>query len=231
MSIRDDFLERRLDDYLDRRTMPRGFSGKPELIDTETDALHRCVRRFAPMERYDEWFNLFEEKLAEDAKTRAWPTEGEIKAAAQAIRPSSMPTGPKTGFDADPLEIAAKRMNAGDPVAETYVCGNGSDLLQRRGMVPSDVMESYRFGSVQNALATYRHDALQMSEHRHGPVVKSYFDRLVTKGNAASNAIKSQHSLPVSAFAVTSSNQKVRIMQKLVSSQPIQIGTSKSRKQ
>lgn len=185
MSIRSDFLERRFEAYLERRTLPRGFEGKPKLIEVEMDALHRCVDRYAPAERYEPWFAIFEDRLSEDARTRAWPTEGEIKAAANAISMSNAPAGPRTGYSADPLEIAAKRMNAGEHVAESYVWGERSNLLQSRGMVSPESMEAYRMGSIQHAKTCYRHEAEAVLTKRWGEVVSHYFSRLKVWENVA----------------------------------------------
>jgi hypothetical protein len=185
MNQRSEFLARRLEAYLERRTLPRGFEGKPQLIDSELSALHRCVDRFAPRQQYEEWFDLFEERLAEDAKTRAWPTEGEVKSAAQAVRAVVPMQSSSSGFTADPLDIAAKRINAGDPVAETYIWGKGHDLLMQRGLVPYDTLQAYRFGSVQSAMSVYRAEALTVMQRRHGGVVAKYFDQISDRGWAA----------------------------------------------
>lgn len=79
-------------------------------------------------------------------------------------------------FRVDRLEVAAGRMNAGEPVAESYVWGAGSDLLQRRGMVPHETMRSYRASYARMFLSAYGERAKRMAELRHGPVVIPFFE-------------------------------------------------------
>lgn len=143
MSIREDFLKRRLTAYLDRRSMPRGFEGKPAARDAELEALTRCVLKFAPRERYDEWFNRFEDTLAEDAKTRAWPTEGEIKSAARAIRPTQSRTVVE-GDEIDPVKIAAGRINRGEAVGDSWLWGRLALELLASGEVSLAQIRAYR---------------------------------------------------------------------------------------
>lgn len=143
MSIRVDFLQRRLEAYLERRSMPHAFKDKPAAMKTELEALMRCVSKFAPRERYDEWFNHFEEVLAEDAKTRAWPTEGEIKAAARAIRPTQT-KGVVQGDELDPIKINAGRIGRGEPVGDSWLWGRLAVELLHSGRVSMAQLRPYR---------------------------------------------------------------------------------------
>lgn len=143
MSIREDFLSNRLTGYLDRRSMPKGFEKKPAARDAELQALIRCMCRFAPRERYDDWWNIFEDKLAEDAKTRAWPTEGEIKSAALATRPSASKAIAEAG-DFDPIAINAARIERGEAVGDGWLWDRLAVDLLTCGRVSIAQLRPYR---------------------------------------------------------------------------------------
>lgn len=163
MSYRDDWLRGRLRDYLARRTIPRGFEGKAEALKAEADALVACVLRKAPREQFEGWWSAVERRLAEDAKTRAWPTEGEISEAAKAIN------GPRAvrvseGNELNHLTIAAKRINAGEEVGESWVYGRGAVQLERAGLVTEARMKSYRSGWYFAHKAVYGEEAARAKE-------------------------------------------------------------------
>lgn len=141
MSIRKDFLERALGGYLARRSPPQSLKNNEAAISAELEALVDAVVRWSPRERYDEWWNLMEVKLAEDAKTRAWPTEGEIKSASMAIRPTKKAFIAEAG-DFDPVSITAEKMLNGDPVGDGWIYG--ARAWEVSGHVGEDVMRRYR---------------------------------------------------------------------------------------
>lgn len=143
MSYRDDWLRGKLREYLNRRTVPRGFEGKADALKAEADALVDCVLRKAPREQYEGWWTTLERRLAEDAKTRAWPTEGEISEAAREIH------GPRTvrvaeGDELDRVKIAARRIGAGEAVGDDWLYGRGAVALERSGLVTESQLSRYR---------------------------------------------------------------------------------------
>lgn len=143
MDYRREFLRTKLAGYLKRRTMPRGFDGKPEMQKAEVDALLAALSRFAPRSNYEDWWPIFEGKLGEDAKTRAWPTEGEIKSACLAIRPTASVRIAEPG-DFDPVQINANRMNRGEAVGDYWIWGRGA--VELRHLVTEETLSAYRSG-------------------------------------------------------------------------------------
>ncbi|SLN25116.1 hypothetical protein [Ruegeria meonggei] len=138
---RETFLTDKITGYLDRKAPPRSLGAQAQA--NEMASLVRCFMRFAPKDGYEDWWPNFEDRLDEDAKTRAWPTAGEIKAAAMAI------TGPSSrriaeGNEFDPLDVNAKRMHAGERVSDGYLYGRLSVELVASGKVSEAQMRRYR---------------------------------------------------------------------------------------
>ena len=154
MAYREDFLRTKLKQFLERRSMPRQLDGKPQAIAEEIQALAVAVGKFAPRGDYEDWWPRFIERLDEESKTRAWPTAFEMKNAAKGL------SGPVSkhmaeGNETDPLEINAKRMNAGDPVGDGYLYGRLAAELLAKGLVSEATMRAYRSGLFFNAKAAY----------------------------------------------------------------------------
>lgn len=143
MSIRVEYLTTKLQSYLLRRTMPRGLDGKPDAQTEELSALISCLGRYAPKENYDEWWGNFERVLGEDAQTRAWPTEGEIKAAATKLRKPGGVRVAEAG-DSDPLELNAKRIRNREAVGDEYLFGRRAVELLQSGKVTMSDIRPYR---------------------------------------------------------------------------------------
>ncbi|MDP5216711.1 hypothetical protein Q5Y75_05730 [Ruegeria sp. 2205SS24-7] len=138
---RETFLTQKITGYLDRKSPPRNLGARAQA--DEMQSLVRCFMRYAPRDRFEEWWPRFEDRLDEDAKTRAWPTAGEVKAAATAIAgPSSK--RPAQGDEIDPLDIYAKRMERGEPVPDGCFYGRIAVDMQARGLVNSDTLRKYR---------------------------------------------------------------------------------------
>ncbi len=108
-------------------------------------------------------------KMSQDVRknnrTRSWPTPYNfVKAAAKcsdAYKPAQIGTKQPTSFDAD--AIAAKRMNSGEPVAETYIKGFGANRLLEKNFVTMNVMQMYRQSLEENLIEAY-------SRPKRGPV-------------------------------------------------------------
>ncbi len=86
MSNRDDDLNDRLSSYLDRRSPPQRIAKNPAAMAAEFRDLLAVVLRQAPGRDIEAWWDGMERHLAENAKTRAWPTVAEIVDAAKATR-------------------------------------------------------------------------------------------------------------------------------------------------
>lgn len=154
MTPRNELLTRSLRAYLDRRTMPRGFEGRPESQQREITALMFTINRFAPSTGYAEWWEQLEIRLAEDAQTRAWPTQGEVKKAASAIRGNVTKTVAE-GTEFNPLEIIGKRMTAGEPVGDGYIYGRLAEDLLEGGHVSRETLKRYRSAHFFHLRETY----------------------------------------------------------------------------
>ncbi|MDX5416060.1 MAG: hypothetical protein LPK88_07040 [Alphaproteobacteria bacterium] len=141
MSLHDTDISQRLERYLARRAMPRRLEGKPEAQDDELRALVSAVRRFAPAGKLHEWWPKLEDALVDECTTPAWPTEREIRAAAQAVnRDTSGGSAPV--FDTH--EIMGRRMERGDAVPESFLYGREAVEMIARGLVDEVTMRKYR---------------------------------------------------------------------------------------
>lgn len=90
-------------------------------------------------------------------RTRSWPTPYNFVKAAQkcshAYKPAQI--GPPKTIQWDSDVIASKRMNAGEPVAESYVTGIAADRLLEKNLVTLSVIDSYRQGIKQQRMEAY----------------------------------------------------------------------------
>ena len=91
-------------------------------------------------------------KMAQDVRknnrSRSWPTIYNFVKAAQKCSEQTTPaiSGTSEPFTIDEDELAAKRMNAGENVAVTYVTGLGADRLLEKNLVTMNVIQMYREG-------------------------------------------------------------------------------------
>ena len=100
-------------------------------------------------------------KMSQDVRknnrTRSWPTPYNFVKAAQkcsdAYKPAQIGVKQPTSFDAD--AIAARRMNSGEAVAETYITGSGSDRLLEKNFVTLSVIDIYREGLNKSLIEAY----------------------------------------------------------------------------
>lgn len=159
---RESFLTEKLTAYLGRKAAPRNL---PQRAQTETmAALDRCLGRYAPKQNFEDWWPRFEDRLEEEAKTWAWPTVGEIKAAALSLaEPGQARTSSED--DIDPLKVAAKRMESGEPVGDGYLYGRMAVDLIAAGLVSEETMRRYRSGLFGQLKSTYGEaKALEMED-------------------------------------------------------------------
>jgi len=100
-------------------------------------------------------------KMSQDVRknnrTSSWPTPYNFVKAAQkcsdAYKPAQIGAKQPTAFDAD--AIAARRMNSGEAVAETYITGSGSDRLLEKNFVTLSVIDIYREGLNKSLIEAY----------------------------------------------------------------------------
>lgn len=142
---RNEWLAGALSRYLDRRTIPQGLKDKPEALRDEAQALVRVLIRLAPVDGYQEWCGDFIDKLAMDAQTRAWPTQGEMQSAAKALRKSAIrPFNAESNAKIDPLAIAAKRIRDGEAVGDEYLWGRCCVEMQDAHGITDAQLAPYR---------------------------------------------------------------------------------------
>lgn len=145
MTPREEWLSDSLQRYLDRRSMPQGFKDKQQAIRDEIQALAKTLFRLAPVNGYQDWWDDFSERLAEDAKTRAWPTQGEMSDAAKAIRKSGVqPLRANDEAAFNPAEVAAKRIRAKEPVGEEWIYGRCCVEMMDAHMITDADLAPYR---------------------------------------------------------------------------------------
>lgn len=90
MSLHHADVVQRIRRFLDRRSVPRAIEGKQKAMLDEVNALAEAVARYAPKgEALANWWPMFEARLGEVNATRAWPTEGEVRLAAQDCKPQN----------------------------------------------------------------------------------------------------------------------------------------------
>jgi hypothetical protein len=95
--------------------------------------------------------------IRKNNRTRSWPTIYNMVKAAQKCSDAYKPPilGPKTSVAWDSDAIEARRMNRGDPVAETYISGSGADRLLEKNLVTMNVIQMYRQSLEENRIETY----------------------------------------------------------------------------
>ena len=70
-----------------------------------------------------------------------------------AYKPPILGPAKSIAWDSDAIE--ARRMNRGDPVAETYITGSGADRLLEKNLVTMNVIQMYRQSLEENRIETY----------------------------------------------------------------------------
>lgn len=145
MTPREEWLSDSLQRYLDRRSMPQGFKDKPAAVRDEIQALVKTLFRLAPVREYSDWWDDFSDRLAEDAKTRAWPTQGEMKDAARAIRKAGVqPLRTESEWQLDPMKIAAQRIRDGESVGNEWLFGRCCVEMMDAHMITDADLAPYR---------------------------------------------------------------------------------------
>lgn len=152
MTNRNDWLTDSLRRYLDRRTMPQGLKDKPRAQADEVQALVKTLVRIAPVQGYQDWWDDFSDRLAEQADTRAWPTQNEmIKASRVAKRPfiqgderECWVQKPDGSWEMDEAMHVAQKIRAGEPVGDEWLWGRSCAHMQRKHSVTDEELRPYR---------------------------------------------------------------------------------------
>ena len=100
-------------------------------------------------------------------KSRRWPVIAEYVNAAkdsQRDKPLQIEDNQPHKFDSD--RIAAKRINAGEPVAESYITGTGADRLIEKKLVKPQQIDRYKRGLEKQRQDVYaKRETVQYTEH------------------------------------------------------------------
>lgn len=125
------------------------------------------------MARYEENIEKTFTAIRDNHKGYAWPVQSEF---VDAMPRSTSVSGPRIEtFKGDEKEQVARRMNDRQPVPESWVWGALSWPLVAGGLVPRDLMDSYREASARTFKEIYKHDAYGMLQAKYGDVVAPYF--------------------------------------------------------
>lgn len=88
---REQFLQNRVTSLLRRLSAPKSIAGSKELIDEETSGIVRLIGAMMPRSGYEDWWSTFEANLLAEHQTRSWPTQYEIRKAAESMRKDVAP--------------------------------------------------------------------------------------------------------------------------------------------
>lgn len=185
MNLHDADISSRLARFLGRKAMPRRLEGKPSAEEDEVRALCAALSRNAPRgaDALAQWWPAFEAALGEICGAM-WPTEREVKDAAQGTSKAMPAVASSSAPDMRPEAMAARRMQAGEPVGEHFLYGFCAVEMIAAGLVDEGTMRRYRSGAFlarreaygEEAAAAWetaakaKHDAAkQVYRHRNDP--------------------------------------------------------------
>lgn len=149
MSSRKQFIEARLNEYLDRKEPPRSLSGNHEAQAKEQFALSAFLAKNMPQDGFTDLLDATLEAVEADAKSRFWPTIFELR---KAIEVAAKRVGVTSRGDAEeksPLEINFDRIERGEAVPEEWLFGRRAAQLLRKG-VHKVRLDEYRQAALQN---------------------------------------------------------------------------------
>lgn len=156
MSIRSTEITGILTRWLERYSPPANIRDKPRAQQDEAEALLSVLMRFAPQAEYVPWVEKALDQLEYQMKTRAWPTKGELGSVCSNLRKETrQQVTDATQPDRDPASVAARRMEAGEPVGEGWLYGIEACELIAKGLVSEDRMRAYRSAMFHARKSTY----------------------------------------------------------------------------
>lgn len=117
---------------------------KPE-VEVMAEDINSEISTAYNQEGFKELLLRIGQNVRKTHKSRRWPVIAEYINAAkdcQANNHTQIEDRQPFKFDSD--AIAAKRINAGEAVAETYINGSGADRLIEKGLVTAGQLEPYK---------------------------------------------------------------------------------------
>ena len=149
MSMHESELTMRIGRLLQRKEPRAKIRDNVQALKDETAALVGALRRNCPAkgDALVDWWERFEAAIGE-ACGDFWPNEKHVIAACK-VASQSMPKTRDTtgGWVLDPEAIAARKMNAGEPIGENWLWGQDACRIISKGMVDKATMDAYRSGA------------------------------------------------------------------------------------
>ena len=166
MNMRDNDISHRVNEWLDRFSVPSHLKDKATAAQQEAEAILRMFLRYCPRDEYVPFLNRVFDQIDYQKKTRYWPTPQEVGAVCVNILKDNPKPGAEISADMSPEAIIGRRMMRGDAVAEGYLYGRAAVELIAKNLVTREVMEGYRKGAFFNRRAVLGQEAAQAWEDR-----------------------------------------------------------------
>ena len=163
--------------FLERYTPPRGMT--PDAQDASVRSIAEAMARRLPVTGRSEFDANLEkvfEKVADAHSSYAWPPQGVFVDSIPASQGAKR--APLQLFKTDEVDLAARKMEAGDGVSEKVVWGDIGTRAVNAGLTSRETLDQYRQASVRQWQSAYRDHAPHMMSERFGPVVLPYLPAL-----------------------------------------------------
>ena len=161
-------VQKLLNGYEPPRSRADDLSWQKQEISDVADAVNSSIPKEATEENITRLFERMRRDLKKSAKTRAWPITREIVEAIKDRTPKQdFETAQVITFDSD--AIAAKRINNGEGVAETYITGSAAARLIEKNLVTAKTLEGYKYSIEQNELADFTRPAKEYDPIEENP--------------------------------------------------------------
>jgi glutamate synthase domain-containing protein 1 len=148
----------------------------PERARQEMDAMVEDINSEIPssveQSSLDHILSKMSQDIRKNTRSRSWPTIYTLTKAAQKCSETQATaiTGPRQPYVFDSDAISARRINAGEAVAETYVTGSGADRLIEKGLVTAEQLEPYKKYLREERMKLYGNpEPVQYTEHDQVP--------------------------------------------------------------
>ncbi|WP_299949091.1 hypothetical protein [uncultured Ruegeria sp.] len=159
--------------FLERYTPPRGMTQDAQ--DASVRSIAEAMARRLPVTGRDEFNANIErvlEKVADTHSSYAWPPQGVFVDGVPSAGGSRR--APLQTYKTDEVELAARKMEAGEGVSEKVVWGDLGTRALNANLISGETLDQYRAASVRQWQAAYRDDAPYMMGERFGSVVLPY---------------------------------------------------------
>ena len=116
----------------------------------------------------DHILSKMSQDIRKNTRSRSWPTIYTLTKAAQKCSETQATAiaGPRQPHVFDSDKIAANRINAGEPVAQSYITGTGADRLVEKKLVKPQQIDRYKRGLEQQREDVYgKPEPVQYTEH------------------------------------------------------------------